>query len=39
VQDVRWKLVRQDQKPIREINGGSTGAAFVMGLYKLLLDA
>lgn len=34
--DVRWKLKRQDGKPLPRIEGGSLGGAFALGLAKLL---
>jgi hypothetical protein len=33
--DVRWKLTRQDGKPLSQLEGGSAGAAFALGLIKL----
>lgn len=36
--DVRWKLVRQDGKPLFYIDGCSAGGAFALGLAKLLAE-
>ena len=33
--DVRWKIERQDGKPLRVLDGGSAGATFALGLSKL----
>jgi hypothetical protein len=33
--DVRWKIERQDGKPIQVLDGGSAGATFALGLSKL----
>jgi hypothetical protein len=36
--DVRWKLTRQDHKPIDELSGSSAGGAFTLGLARLLAE-
>ena len=34
--DIRWMITRKSHEPIFEINGGSAGGAFAVGLAKLL---
>lgn len=34
--DIRWMITRKSYEPIFEINGGSAGGAFALGLAKLL---
>jgi hypothetical protein len=34
--DVRWMITQKNREPIFEIHGGSAGAAFALGLMKLL---
>ena len=35
-QDIRWKIERQDRKPLHVLDGGSAGGAFALGIAKLL---
>jgi hypothetical protein len=35
-EDIRWAIARKNHEPIFEINGGSSGGAFGLGLAKLL---
>jgi hypothetical protein len=34
--DVRWRLIRQDNRSLPEVKGSSAGGAFALGLAKLL---
>ena len=35
-EDVRWKITRKSHKPILELDGGSAGGAFALGIAKLM---
>ncbi len=36
--DVRWRLARQDGRPLTRLEGGSAGGAFALGLAKLFAE-
>ena len=37
--DIRWRIERQDGRPLTALDGGSAGGAYALGLLKLLVQA